>query len=45
MLPRCGTGSGLFQSTLPVRGATEWYDIYKKPNIFQSTLPVRGATM
>ena len=35
----------LFQSTLPVRGATQWRgngDVHS--NRFQSTLPVRGAT-
>ena len=36
--------TGLFQSTLPMRGATgdrEWFEIICQ---FQSTLPMRGAT-
>ena len=36
----------LFQSTLPVRGATLFVRVYTRlPCVFQSTLPVRGATM
>ena len=34
-----------FQSTLPVRGATECLKELKYVLKFQSTLPVRGATM
>ena len=34
----------LFQSTLPVRGATEIRDTLYPVSAFQSTLPVRGAT-
>ena len=34
----------IFQSTLPVRGATEISANYIKLGGFQSTLPVRGAT-
>ena len=34
----------LFQSTLPVRGATIWGAARFAKNKFQSTLPVRGAT-
>ena len=35
----------LFQSTLPVRGATWNYREGGRVSIFQSTLPVRGATV
>ena len=36
----------LFQSTLPVRGATPFtYWLYTNIATFQSTLPVRGATV
>ena len=38
------TASQLFQSTLPLRGATEPEDILAMSEIFQSTLPLRGAT-
>ena len=40
------TSGALFQSTLPVRGATFW-TIAGTPELtlFQSTLPVRGATV
>ena len=35
----------IFQSTLPVRGATRSYSPYSSMAVvFQSTLPVRGAT-
>ena len=34
----------VFQSTLPVRGATAGIDGLIKEEQFQSTLPVRGAT-
>ena len=34
----------LFQSTLPVRGATTRHTTTPPPPKFQSTLPVRGAT-
>ena len=34
-----------FQSTLPVRGATLYFDTYYFFVPFQSTLPVRGATL
>ena len=34
----------LFQSTLPVRGATSLYLTSVIATLFQSTLPVRGAT-
>ena len=34
----------LFQSTLPVWGATHIYGVYKQTTVFQSTLPVWGAT-
>ena len=34
----------LFQSTLPVRGATNYYPTTIGSALFQSTLPVRGAT-
>ena len=34
----------LFQSTLPVRGATQFTARFNSAIIFQSTLPVRGAT-
>ena len=33
-----------FQSTLPVRGATQVHQVVVAAQIFQSTLPVRGAT-
>ena len=36
---------GIFQSTLPVRGATRNAQDDVKRSVFQSTLPVRGATM
>ena len=37
--------AGVFQSTLPVRGATAWGRLRKRAIVrFQSTLPVRGAT-
>ena len=35
----------LFQSTLPMRGATLGGPIRPKPRIFQSTLLMRGATL
>ena len=38
------TRSGLFQSTLPARGATPSRWRWRKAKIFQSTLPARGAT-
>ena len=38
-------GGKEFQSTLPVRGATEAADAEEVVSLFQSTLPVRGATM
>ena len=34
----------VFQSTLPVRGATTPNTLSPTKNTFQSTLPVRGAT-
>ena len=34
----------LFQSTLPVRGATDVRHWWSRFGVFQSTLPVRGAT-
>ena len=34
-----------FQSTHPVRGATQWALTYSTRWIFQSTHPVRGATV
>ena len=34
----------LFQSTLPVRGATQYHNNFPHHEQFQSTLPVRGAT-
>ena len=34
----------LFQSTLPMRGATSNMTMYLKQTLFQSTLPMRGAT-
>ena len=34
----------LFQSTLPVRGATIRSPLQNRDTLFQSTLPVRGAT-
>ena len=34
----------IFQSTLPVGGATENGTVYVDINAFQSTLPVGGAT-
>ena len=37
-------GEGVFQSTLPARGATEILCISKESARFQSTLPARGAT-
>ena len=37
--------TGLFQSTLPVRGATTLWKAQHYPRLFQSTLPVRGATI
>ena len=36
--------TGLFQSTLPVRGATLYFLLNIATFEFQSTLPVRGAT-
>ena len=38
------TGIPLFQSTLPVRGATAGRSTSTTTSRFQSTLPVRGAT-
>ena len=35
---------GVFQSTLPVRGATSGLAATGVNQVFQSTLPVRGAT-
>ena len=35
----------IFQSTLPVRGATVFYYLIQTSIGFQSTLPVRGATL
>ncbi len=35
----------MFQSTLPVRGATKYHIHRRKCIRFQSTLPVRGATL
>ncbi len=52
--PRAGSDSSInaglltadvFQSTLPVRGATVWKLQSSITMIFQSTLPVRGATV
>ena len=42
----CTSGSStlIFQSTLPVRGATTVPEIRQIAGLFQSTLPVRGAT-
>ena len=34
-----------FQSTLPVKGATELLDLLVETAEFQSTLPVKGATL
>ena len=35
----------IFQSTLPVKGATKMHEIGKTTlDVFQSTLPVKGAT-
>ena len=34
----------IFQSTLPVRGATQRDELVELAREFQSTLPVRGAT-
>ena len=34
-----------FQSTLPLRGATDEMGAYDRWEIFQSTLPLRGATV
>ena len=34
-----------FQSTLPIRGATELHSTLYLPSSFQSTLPIRGATL
>ena len=34
----------LFQSTLPLRGATRGSRVIQAPRVFQSTLPLRGAT-
>ena len=34
----------IFQSTLPVRGATSLGKVFPCVDVFQSTLPVRGAT-
>ena len=36
--------NAVFQSTLPVRGATLVYSDFSQVAKFQSTLPVRGAT-
>ena len=37
---------GIFQSTLPARGATHrWRELRKTQSLFQSTLPARGATV
>ncbi len=38
------TAEGVFQSTLPVRGATKVSSDCRPELLFQSTLPVRGAT-
>ena len=35
----------IFQSTLPVRGATGGIPVFYDIKVFQSTLPVRGATI
>ena len=40
-----GIEAVIFQSTLPMRGATKTDMIKSKPVIFQSTLPMRGATL
>ena len=37
--------SPLFQSTLPMRGATATRSSMENPEAFQSTLPMRGATI
>ena len=34
----------LFQSTLPLRGVTEFFNEWNSYNKFQSTLPLRGVT-
>ena len=41
----CAVRPVIFQSTLPVRGATRTSLIRQSKNRFQSTLPVRGATV
>ena len=46
--PRCPGArgkDGVFQSTLPVRGATARLLHLVDLHLFQSTLPVRGATI
>ena len=35
----------LFQSTLPLRGVTEFFNEWNSYNKFQSTLPLRGVTI
>ena len=40
----CAVRPVIFQSTLPVRGATDYFVLGRVCGIFQSTLPVRGAT-
>ena len=35
---------GIFQSTLPLRGATVAFGAFDVAEQFQSTLPLRGAT-
>ena len=35
----------LFQSTLPLRGVTEFFNEWNSYNKFQSTLPLRGVTL
>ena len=43
----CGVShllQSIFQSTLPLRGATEYLEALFEASEFQSTLPLRGAT-
>ena len=41
---RLGNGVSVFQSTLPLRGATYTIIVSDYSTVFQSTLPLRGAT-
>ena len=44
MVEKAIADSGIFQSTLPMRGATKFPGSPVTKFLFQSTLPMRGAT-